>query len=132
MLNGEEDEREERELARWEQEYIGSWVGLREDASGRLAGINDPLTRRRVAQQIASTRIRRGLQRHVCVIVDISRSMNQTDLRPSRTRLALKSIELFIKEYFDQNPLSQLSFIACHSSIATKVTELSGRYYYPL
>ncbi len=126
MLNPDEDDREERELARWEQEYVGSWVGLKEDASGRLAGITDQSSRRRIQQQVGLTRVRRGLQRHVCLIIDASRAMNQTDVRPSRMRLALKIVEMFVKEYFDQNPLSQLLFIASHSSIATKITELSG------
>ena len=36
------------------------------------------------------------------------------------------TVESFILDYFDQNPLSQLGIILSKNSIAEKITELSG------
>lgn len=36
------------------------------------------------------------------------------------------SEQLFIKEYFDQNPISQLGIIVTRNKVAIKLTELSG------
>eukprot|EP01133_Synstelium_polycarpum_P000437 gene437-521_t len=38
----------------------------------------------------------------------------------------LNATELFIKEFFDQNPISQLSLIVTKNSKADKITDLSG------
>ncbi len=48
-------------------------------------------------------------------------------MKPNRIRLVLKAVEAFIKEFFDQNPLSQMGIIVSHSSIAEKLSELNGK-----
>jgi len=35
-------------------------------------------------------------------------------------------VELFLKEFFDQNPISQVSIVAAQDRVAKKLTELSG------
>jgi transcription initiation factor TFIIH subunit 2 len=44
-------------------------------------------------------------------------------------RLMLKTLESFIREFFDQNPLSQLGIISTHNSIAEKITELNSNFW---
>lgn len=125
-----EDEEEDggRELAKWEQGYEASWAGLREDESGRLALTIEGRTRRRIvpAPGAEALRQRRGLHRHLVLLVDGSRAMNLTDMRPSRYRLVTRLLQNFVREFFDQNPLAQLSLVLLHDSIAERLTELSG------
>jgi transcription initiation factor TFIIH subunit 2 len=52
--------------------------------------------------------------------------MSQTDFKPSRLTVTMNVLEAFIKDYFDQNPLSQLGIIITKKSIAEKITELSS------
>lgn len=128
MHNEDEDEEGGRELAKWEQAYEASWAGLKEDASGRLDMTIEARTRRRLgpAPGAEALRQRRGLHRHLVLIIDGSRSMLLTDLRPNRFRLVLRLVQNFVREFFDQNPLAQLSLVLLHDSIAERLTELSG------
>ncbi|XP_020614690.1 general transcription factor IIH subunit 2-like [Orbicella faveolata] len=66
--------------------------------------------------------------RHVFVVVDMSRAMEEADLKPSRLACSVKLLEDFITEYFDQNPISQIGLIATRNKRAEKLTELSGNY----
>lgn len=69
----------------------------------------------------------KGVVRYLCIIVDMSTAMNRRDLKPSRWALTVEYLEEFIREYFDQNPLSQMCIIATYHSKAEKLTELSGK-----
>lgn len=48
-------------------------------------------------------------------------------MKPSRHAVTLNVVESFIREYFDQNPISQLGIIVTKNSRAEKITELSGK-----
>jgi len=60
------------------------------------------------------------------VIIDLSNSMAEKDLKPSRRELTFNLLEQFINEYFDQNPISQLGIIVTRDGLSEKLTELSG------
>ena len=49
-------------------------------------------------------------------------------MKPSRHAVTLNVVESFIREYFDQNPISQLGIIVTKNSRAEKITELSGMW----
>ena len=66
------------------------------------------------------------MNRHMFLVLDLSTSMAETDIKPSRLQQSLQRIESFIKEYFDQNPISQLSIVITRDGLAITVTELSG------
>ena len=51
------------------------------------------------------TNIRLGMMRHTFVVVDMSKSMGEQDLKPTRFKCCLKLLQRFIDEYFDQNPI---------------------------
>merc|ERR1719273_2537674 len=70
--------------------------------------------------------IQKGMIRYIYFIIDFSDAMKQSDLKPTRRLLTIQLMEEFIKEFFDQNPISQLGIIASYNRIAEKVTELSG------
>jgi transcription initiation factor TFIIH subunit 2 len=52
--------------------------------------------------------------------------MSAKDLRPSRDVLVKEQLENFVRHYFDQNPISQMSVISTSDRTATKHSELSG------
>lgn len=55
--------------------------------------------------------IKRGMIRYLYLAIDLSKSMSDGDLRPSRLAVTLRIVQDFISSYFDQNPLSQLGIL---------------------
>ncbi|NWU51018.1 TF2H2 factor, partial [Dromas ardeola] len=121
------DEEPER-TKRWEGGYERTWEILKEDESGSLkATIEDILfkaKRKRLYEHHGQVRL--GMMRHLYVVVDGSRTMEDQDLKPNRLTCTLKLLEYFVEEYFDQNPISQIGLIVTKSKRAEKMTELSG------
>ncbi|XP_007897978.1 general transcription factor IIH subunit 2 [Callorhinchus milii] len=113
---------------RWEGGYERTWEVLKEDESGSLkASVDDLLfkeKRKRVCEHYGQVRL--GMMRHLYVVVDMSRSMEDQDLKPNRLACTLKLLEYFVEEYFDQNPISQIGIISTKTKRAEKMTELAG------
>ncbi|KAL5507001.1 hypothetical protein ACEPAH_6457 [Sanghuangporus vaninii] len=112
----------------WEATYARSWDTVREDESGSLQGaVNELLARgRRRRLLFPSTAIRRTIIRHLILILDLSASMLDRDMRPTRFDLALSTARSFILEWFDQNPLGQIGIIGMRSGIAERIGEMSS------
>ncbi|XP_056313779.1 general transcription factor IIH subunit 2 [Danio aesculapii] len=121
------DEEPER-TKRWEGGYERTWEVLKEDESGSLkATVEDILfqaKRKRVFESHGQVRL--GMMRHLFVIIDSSRSMEDHDLKPNRLTSTLKLMEHFVEEYFDQNPISQIGIITTKNKRAEKLTDLAG------
>ncbi|KFV56443.1 General transcription factor IIH subunit 2 [Tyto alba] len=111
---------------RWEGGYERTWEILKEDESGSLkATIEDIIfkaKRRRVSEHHGQVRL--GMMRHLYVVVDGSRTMDDQDLKPNRLTCTLKLLEYFVEEYFDQNPISQVC--TRMQETTEKMTDLSG------
>ncbi|XP_071146984.1 general transcription factor IIH subunit 2-like [Mytilus edulis] len=121
---GDEDEKGYR----WETEYEKTWEAIREDDEGSLQTSIDDIVhkakRRRLLEKIGSVRL--GMMRHLFLILDMSESMQDQDLKPTRLISTLKLLEHFVEEYFDQNPISQLGMIGTRNKRAEKIAELGG------
>ncbi|XP_071109139.1 general transcription factor IIH subunit 2-like [Haliotis cracherodii] len=113
---------------RWETEYEKTWEALIEDDAGSLqASVDDIIQKakkRRLLEKIGNIRL--GMMRHLYLIIDMSSSMNDQDLKPTRLFSTIKLCEKFIEEYFDQNPISQLGILTTRNKRAEKLTELGG------
>lgn len=48
------------------------------------------------------------------------------DFRPSRMAVVAKQVEAFIREFFDQNPLSQIGLVTIMDGVAHCLTDLGG------
>lgn len=48
------------------------------------------------------------------------------DFRPSRMAVVAKHVEAFIREFFDQNPLSQVGLVTIKDGVAHCLTDLGG------
>lgn len=121
------DEEPER-AKRWEGGYERTWEVLKEDESGSLkATVEEILFQSKRKRTIESHgQVRLGMMRHLFVVVDCSRSMDDQDLKPNRLSSTLKLLEKFVEEYFDQNPISQVGIITTKNKRAEKLTELAG------
>ncbi|KAJ8431319.1 hypothetical protein Cgig2_013535 [Carnegiea gigantea] len=132
----EDDEDEDNDMAAWERAYVDerSWESLQEDESGLLRPVDNKTLyhaqyRRRI-RSISSTstaaRIQKGLIRYLYVVMDFSRAAGETDFKPSRMAVVAKHVEAFIREFFDQNPLSQIGLVIIKDGVAYCLTEIGG------
>lgn len=114
----------------WEGEFQRTWDVVQEDATGSLESVVSDLVRKRrriqVGAQADGEAIQRGIIRHVFLLLDLSTSMLDRDLRPSRLELMLNHAQDFVSEFFDANPISQLGIIGLRDGLAVRVTPLSG------
>jgi transcription initiation factor TFIIH subunit 2 len=111
----------------WEKEYEHSWDLIQEDEKGLHAvEVDSKIRKRRLQQESDALPVRRGMNRHMFIILDLSKSMADLDMKPNRHAVTLNVVEGFIREYFDQNPISQLGIITTKNSRAERITELSG------
>ncbi|BFZ23902.1 hypothetical protein BsWGS_26941 [Bradybaena similaris] len=113
---------------RWETEYEKTWEELHEDESGSLqATIGDLLHRAKRKQLLERvTNVRLGMMRHLFIVIDVSSAMADQDLKPTRLAATLKLLEMFVEEYFDQNPISQIGFLISRNKRSERITELGG------
>ncbi|KAJ8917753.1 hypothetical protein NQ315_005204 [Exocentrus adspersus] len=122
---GDEDDAKEY---RWETGYEKTWEAIKEDDEGFLeasvADIIQKAKRKRQALKQGSQKL--GMMRHLYLILDCSDSMSSQDLKPTRLLCTLKLLEIFIEEFFDQNPISQIGIIIMHNKRAEKISDLAG------
>uniref|UniRef100_A0A6B2EHX3 General transcription factor IIH subunit n=1 Tax=Phlebotomus kandelakii TaxID=1109342 RepID=A0A6B2EHX3_9DIPT len=113
---------------RWETGYEKTWESIKEDDRGLLqssvAEIIQKAKRKRQAEKKGHSRL--GMMRHLYVIVDGTENMSLQDLKPTRMVCTMKLLEVFIEEFFDQNPISQMGFIVLKSKRAEKISDLTG------
>eukprot|EP00903_Cladosiphon_okamuranus_P015895 g14680.t1 len=111
----------------WEKGFERTWEGVEEDEHGNIKAREDGQRRnRRVRRRVGGQSIKRGMIRYLYLAIDLSKSMSEGDMRPSRLAVTLRIVQDFITNYFDQNPLSQLGILVTREGRADKVTELSG------
>ncbi|CAL9154581.1 unnamed protein product [Musa hybrid cultivar] len=132
----EEEDEDERGMEAWERAYADerSWEDLQEDESGLLRPIDTKTLvhaqyRRRLLQKSAASaasRIQKGLIRYLYLVVDLSRAASETDYRPSRMVAVAKCAEAFIREFFDQNPLSHIGLVTIKDGVAHRLTDIGG------
>eukprot|EP00891_Asterochloris_glomerata_P009977 jgi/Astpho2/9977/e_gw1.00153.17.1_t len=103
---------------------------IQEDEFGRIRAVDvkaaQRAQRKRLLSEEAGLRIRRGMIRYLVVVLDFSRAASMDDIRPSRGRHLLDLTRQFIREFFDQNPLSHLSLVIMRHGRAEMLSSLSG------
>ena len=133
-------EEQQNSLKAYEKAYQKerTWEDLTEDADGNLRSSaleNDASRqrrflanekRRKIALSAAQSRVAKGMIRYCYVMIDLSDAIHVEDMRPNRSAVLLPLMIEFIREFFNQNPLSQLGLIACKDGKAERITELSG------
>ncbi|KAI0268673.1 Ssl1-like-domain-containing protein, partial [Gloeopeniophorella convolvens] len=112
----------------WEATYTRSWDTVQEDEAGSLTGaVAELLARGRRRRLLApAAAIRRTIIRHLVLLLDLSSSMTDRDMRPTRFDLTLEYAREFINEWFDQNPLGQIGVVGMRGGIGERIGEMSG------
>jgi len=138
----DEDERKHRvEVHAWEGAIEKTWDKLRLDEFGKLQH-DELLTsyerKRKLDGQTATADDRtqvyeRGLVRNLALVVDMSESMvdeeggaGKTTTNPYGLVHVKDAIETFIREFFAQNPVSQLGVIFAHDGKAQRISDISS------
>ncbi|KAK9821495.1 hypothetical protein WJX74_003082 [Apatococcus lobatus] len=123
---------EAADLSAFQREYEDdhSWEQLQEDEHGHLRAIDmreeQRAKRKRLLSAAMSARIRRGMIRYLQVVVDLSRAASIQDMRPNRAAAMASVLVSFIREFFDQNPLSHLGIIIMRNGRSERLSELSA------
>ncbi|KAF2710997.1 hypothetical protein K504DRAFT_481012 [Pleomassaria siparia CBS 279.74] len=55
----------------------------------------------------------RGIIRHVVLVLDLSETMLERDMRPNRYITMIRYTQEYVREFFEQNPISQMSVLEC-------------------
>lgn len=70
--------------------------------------------------------VQRGLIRYVVLVLDLSERMLETDMRPTRFVTIWNYALEYVREFFEQNPLSVMSVVIMRGGVCETVSELSG------
>lgn len=113
--------------ARWEAGAQQNW-DLHEGDDGNLTSVLGGMEEatKRLRLQKDTTPLQRGIIRHCLLVLDLSLAMTEKDLRPTRFLLTLTYTMAFIREFFEQNPISQLGILGMRDGLAIRISELSG------
>lgn len=111
--------------AAWE-DVKRSWDTVVEGTDGTLsmAEVLEAEKRRRLLRD--TTPLQRGIIRHLVLVVDMSFAMAEKDMLPTRYRLAMGYAAEFVREYFEQNPISQMGVVGMRDGIAVRISEMGG------
>lgn len=112
---------------KWE-EIHRSWDQVVEGEDGSIAsaviGLLEGTKRKRVLRD--ATPLQRGIIRHMVLVLDLSTAMMEKDFRPTRYLVSLRYAVEFIREFFEQNPISQIAIVGMRDGVAERISEMSG------
>ncbi|KAJ3883555.1 Ssl1-like-domain-containing protein [Lentinula edodes] len=112
----------------WEANFARSWETVQEDEGGSLQGaVNDWMARGRRKRLLQTQNaIRRTIIRHMVLLIDLSSSMMDRDMRPTRFAVTLQYAREFVLEWFDQNPLGQMAVVGMRAGVGERICDMSG------
>lgn len=112
----------------WENTMKRTWELVKEDSEGNIITYNIEKERykKNKYKRNITLSVKRGLIRYIILFLDCSLSSTSTDYRPTCFSILKNISEKFIIDYFDQNPISQLSIGITINRTAEKITDLSG------
>jgi len=73
-----------------------------------------------------TAQVRRGMIRYMELVIDLSKAASIADMRPLRSGAMFGAAKMFIRSFFDENPLSQLGVVVMRDGVAFQLTELSS------
>ncbi|XP_053211624.1 general transcription factor IIH subunit 2-like [Panonychus citri] len=120
---------DEQKGYRWETEYEKTWEAIRENEDGLLQpSVNDMIHRAKRKRLTDRKNVRLGMMRHLYIVIDMSQAMVEVDLKPTRIYCTLKIVQLFLNDFFDQNPISQVGIIVTRNKRGEKMIESTGNH----
>lgn len=125
----------ERKAPAWErkrddssedEEYIPTYEEIETDQvpEKSLQQIEEDRKRKRLRKDTKP--FQRGIIRHVVLVLDLSEAMLEKDMRPTRFHATIRFAKDYVREFFEQNPISQMCVLGMHDGLCIRVSELSG------
>lgn len=110
----------------WEQSKRSWEMNLPEEDQDGVLNIAALEAEKRRRLMRDTTPLQRGIIRHLVLVLDMSFAMVEKDLLPTRMRLTLGYAAAFVREFFEQNPISQLGIVGMRDGVAVRVSDLGG------
>jgi transcription initiation factor TFIIH subunit 2 len=113
----------------WETEYsrtVHKVLELTNDESMGQSVQEREEERKRKRLRKDTKPFQRGIIRHVVLVLDLSEAMLEKDMRPNRYVAMINYAQDYVREFFEQNPISQMSVLGMHDGVCIRVSELSG------
>ncbi|KAF2811643.1 TFIIH basal transcription factor complex, subunit SSL1 [Mytilinidion resinicola] len=112
----------------WELSAKTGLESYRESADGTIGkSIQEREEERKRKRLRKDTKaFQRGIIRHIVLVLDLSEAMLEKDMRPNRYFTMIKYTQEYVREFFEQNPISQMCVMGMHDGICIRVSELSG------
>lgn len=128
MANHETEKADDKKSYAWESTQLRSWEQIEEDpVTGRLKSYNKEEQIARKRQRDDGLRnVRRGIVRFCVLVLDNSDCMRLNDIKPTRAGMVTAACMEFIREFFDQNPISQLAIVVTNDDVAERLSPLSS------
>ncbi|KAI4599236.1 hypothetical protein KJ359_002195 [Pestalotiopsis sp. 9143b] len=111
--------------AAWEN-VTRTWDIVEENADGTIKRVETAEAKKRARLMKDTTPLQRGIIRHLVLVLDMSFAMAEKDLLPNRHELTMAYGREFVREYFEQNPISQLAIIGMRDGVAVRISDMSG------
>ena len=110
----------------WELQYEKTWDEIQEKDGSLRDTVQNIMLKQKRQFQHPDKSFKRGIMRHVYIVIDTSTSTSEADLAPNRLVVLLEKTKEFAFEFFDQNPLAQLGVLLCRDGICQVLSELVG------
>ncbi|EON61699.1 hypothetical protein W97_00915 [Coniosporium apollinis CBS 100218] len=117
-----------RAKERWESGIQADSIAFGEGPDGNLAESleAEEQARKRARLRQDNKPVQRGIIRHVVLILDLSEAMLEKDMRPNRYIVTINHAQAYVREFFEQNPISQMCVMAMHDGLCIRLSDLSG------
>ena len=109
----------------WEGLYDRPWEAVVTQSDGTLRGARHREHGKNLAD--VQTGVRRAVMRSVMLVIDASRAVGVPDpeFKPSRLAAMVDVASAFVKDFFEQNPISTLAVLTMRDGRAEQLTEAS-------
>lgn len=81
------------------------------------------IERKNYMDKLNSNAETRSMIRYLTIIIDLSAAMKLTDLKPSRLAVTKRQLKKFVKDFFDQNPLSLINILTTNSGKSMMISD---------
>ena len=119
--------KDKRSRAKWE-EVSRSWDLVEEGEDGMMQSTIDEVREHEKRMRLLrdTTPLQRGIIRHLVLVLDMSFAVLEKDMLPTRYRVMMNYAAEFVKEFFEQNPISQLGILAMTDGKAVRISDVCG------
>ncbi|KAF9731888.1 fumarylacetoacetate hydrolase family protein [Paraphaeosphaeria minitans] len=109
-----------------EEEYIPTFEEIEDNDVPETSIQHMEEERKRKRLRKDTKPFQRGIIRHVVLVLDLSEAMSEKDMFPTRFHAMIQYAQEYVREFFEQNPISQMSVLGMHDSLCVRSAECTG------